>query len=485
MIILGKICQDNFCTRCRSRSHATHMCRVPSSTCNSNICIYCSSTHHASGNYTSWPNNNWEEPRSTPLDLYSQGPYYGANTENSGVPRRNAWNSTNPRPASTKNHGNYISDRQQVYTNNTNVSFPYRDYRYNQNRTGCQQTRFDERYNKQYSPNYYHYTHHPSPPVSVAGPHLSATLIDLANIQSRSLDLIVANQKSQQDVYNKLTMANRDKANNAMFTAINTYDGVNREIFKEWIDKLDQACRINRYDFRTEIIKKSIGAICKVVLTSCDCSDDQLLANLRSCFPDAPTMNQAREDLRNMRLQEKESIMIYTYRWGRALVRSSAIHPQDERHPHVNKDFISSLQHNIRNKITNKWADLKNPPGTVQEASDLAIKTETQIQVADSFKLALSSNFSSPDVNEISMDDTSCDEFDVNEVSKGKNWKNNYRKGGYRNESKLQQQQQIQQQNKQDNKAGNKWGCRERDSQDHSPTWIISFLSDKIQWIIF
>ena len=87
---------------------------------------------------------------------------------------------------------------------------------------------------------------------------------------------MVANQKSQQDVYNELTRANRDKANDVMFAAINTYDGVNREIFKEWIDELDQECRISGCDFRTEIIKKSIGAVCKVVLTSGDSSDDQV-----------------------------------------------------------------------------------------------------------------------------------------------------------------------------------------------------------------
>ena len=52
---------------------------------------------------------------------------------------------------------------------------------------------------------------------------------------------MVENQKSQQDVYNKLTRANRDKANDAMFAAINTYDGVNREMFEEWIDQLDSS----------------------------------------------------------------------------------------------------------------------------------------------------------------------------------------------------------------------------------------------------
>ena len=81
---------------------------------------------------------------------------------------------------------------------------------------------------------------------------------------------MVANQKSQQDIYNELTRANRDKANDAMFATINTYDGVNREIFEEWIDELDQAYWISEHDFRTEIIKKSIGAVHKVVLTSGD-----------------------------------------------------------------------------------------------------------------------------------------------------------------------------------------------------------------------
>ena len=71
-------------------------------------------------------------------------------------------------------------------------------------------------------------------------------------------------------------------------------------------------------------------------------------------------MNQAREDLRNMRQRENESAMVYTYRWGRALMRSSAIHPEDERYPHIINDFISSLQKSIRNKIANKWADLRN-----------------------------------------------------------------------------------------------------------------------------
>ena len=53
---------------------------------------------------------------------------------------------------------------RQTYTK---ASLPYRDYRYELERAGCQQTRFDERYNRHYSPNY---NYQPSPPVSVGGP---------------------------------------------------------------------------------------------------------------------------------------------------------------------------------------------------------------------------------------------------------------------------------------------------------------------------
>ena len=68
---LRKDChEDVFCSRCRTRSHATEMCRVPAKTGTSTIiCIYCGSVDHISGRCCKKPNNNREEPRSTPRDL--------------------------------------------------------------------------------------------------------------------------------------------------------------------------------------------------------------------------------------------------------------------------------------------------------------------------------------------------------------------------------------------------------------------------------
>ena len=163
-------------------------------------------------------------------------------------------------------------------------------------------------------PNYNNYQQ--SPLGSIPEQDLSATLIELANIQSRSLEMMATSQRSQQEAFHQLTKDSRDKANNTMFASIKTYDRKNRQAFKDWIDEIDQACRVSDHDFRTEIIKKLTGAVQKVVMSCENYSDDALLVKLRSCFSDVPTMNEAREELRNMRQMENESITVYTYKWG-------------------------------------------------------------------------------------------------------------------------------------------------------------------------
>ena len=161
------------------------------------------------------------------------------------------------------------------------------------------------------------------------------------------------------------------------------------------------------------------------VILSCDeFTDDKLVTKLRSCFSHAPTMNEARQELWNMRQMEHESISVYMYRWGRALYRSSGIRPNNERHPHVIKDFKSSLKRNIRNKIANRWVEMQHPPSTIERAFELASDVEKQLQVADSFKLEFPS-YPSNELNEMSMEETSGDEAELNEMSRGKKWGNN------------------------------------------------------------
>ena len=167
----------------------------------------------------------------------------------------------------------------------------------------------------------------------------------------------------------------------------------------------------------------------QVVLSCDELTDEELVAKLRSCFSHAPTMNKAREELWNMKQLEHESVSVYMYRWGRALYRSSGIQPENERHPHVIKDFISSLKKNIRNKIVNRWAEMRQPPSTVEKAFKLACNIEKQLQVADSFKLEFPS-YPTSELNEMSAEESSGDEVELNEISRGKKWGNN--NGNYR-----------------------------------------------------
>ena len=125
-----------------------------------------------------------------------------------------------------------------------------------------------------------------------------------------------------------------------------------------------------------------------------------------------------------MRKMEHESVSVYMYRWGRALYRSSGIRPDKERHPHIIKDFISSLKKNIRNKIANRWAEMRHPPNTVERAFELANDVEKQLQVTDSFKLDFPT-YPSRELNEMSVEESSGDEQEVNEIARNKRWVSN------------------------------------------------------------
>ena len=80
----------------------------------------------------------------------------------------------------------------------------------------------------------------------------------------------------------------------------------------------DKALRIGLTKL-TKLAKLTAGAVRQVILSCDGYTDDELVKKLRSCFSHAPTMNEAREELQNMRQMEHESVSVYMYRWGRAL----------------------------------------------------------------------------------------------------------------------------------------------------------------------
>ena len=131
------------------------------------------------------------------------------------------------------------------------------------------------------------------------------------------------------------------------------------------------------------------------------------------------------------------------------------------------KDFISSLKKNIRNKIANRWAEMRHPPSTVERAFELANNVEKQLQVTDSFKLDFPM-YSSRELNEMSAEETSGDEQEVNEISKGRKWVSNtknYTHNRYNSNNNCNSGYKQQQQQPQENRQVKQWTQKPRDSK--------------------
>ena len=67
---------------------------------------------------------------------------------------------------------------------------------------------------------------------------------------------------------------------------------------------------------------------------------------------------------------------------------------------------------------------MRHPPNTVERASELASDVEKQLQVVDSFKLDFPT-YPSRELNEMSAEEMSGDEREVNEIARNKRWVNN------------------------------------------------------------
>ena len=180
------------------------------------------------------------------------------------------------RPETGRQHQQQPQCPTQGKPNNQN-NFPYRDYRYSDQ---PRQTRFDEKQNQMHSP--YHFT--PSPALSAGSDLLSRSIMQLAEMQSHSLEIFAAQQKSQIDVYQELTRSNKEKEHDTLFTSIPVFDGDHTQC-EQWLDDMDQATRISGRDLRTELIKKSTGVVRQVIMMAHPyASDDDLINIIREDF---------------------------------------------------------------------------------------------------------------------------------------------------------------------------------------------------------
>ena len=165
-----------------------------------------------------------------------------------------------------------------------------------------------------------------------------------------------------------------------------------------------------------------------------DASDDDLINIIREDFSDAPTMNEAREELLHMRQKPEEQMRVYVYRYGRMHQRSSGIRAAEETHQHVIQDFIKLLKPKIKNKFANKFAEGRFQPRTLDHAFSLALDLEKKIQIADSFRDDIMDSRTPAMVNEVQcypLDETHA----INKISSNSSYRNNNSKGNYNGKS--------------------------------------------------
>ena len=274
--------------------------------------------------------------------------------------------------------------------------------------------------------------HHsaPSPALSAGSDLLSHSIMRLAEMQSRSLEIFAAQQKSQIEVYQELTRSNKEKEHDALFTSIPVFDG-DRTQCEQWLDDMDQATRISGRDLRRELIKKSTGVVRQAIMMAHpDASDDDLINIVREDFSDAPTMNEAREELLHMHQKPEEQMRVYVYRYGRMHQRSSGIRAAEETHQHVIQDFIKSLKPKIKNKFANKFAEGRTLARTLDHAFSLVLNLEKKFQIANSFRDDIMDSRTPAMVNEVQshpLDEIhAINEISSNYSSRNKNSKGNY-----------------------------------------------------------
>ena len=133
-----------------------------------------------------------------------------------------------------------------------------------------------------------------------------------------------------------------------------------------------------------------------------DASDDDLINIVREDFSDAPTMNEAREELLHMRQKPEENKCAFTFTGMGACIRgSSGIRAAEETHQHVIQDFIKSLKPKIKKKFANKFAEGRFQPRTLDHVFSLVLDLEKKIQIANSFRDDIMDSRTPAMVNEV------------------------------------------------------------------------------------
>ena len=293
-------------------------------------------------------NSGFHHPNNQSISHFSRGNQnsYGSD------PRRNT-------SAGSGRHSTRGSQQKQS-TNQPNSNF--RDYGYNQQRRAQSHARFDERYNQQYSPPIYL----PTPSLNSSFPEApSKSLLQIAENQSRTIDVMKVSQEAQAEAYREMSRTKKMRDDDALSNCIEVYDGTNSAKFEKWMDSIDQATCITGRDMRKELLMKSDGVIRNTLsIMEGDWRDH---SKLHQDFSSLSTMNWAREELKSLFQDQGDPLTMFIYKYSQMHYLSTGIRAERETHPFAITGFIAALEPQLKRVVAKKYTDARNKPRTLQD----------------------------------------------------------------------------------------------------------------------
>ena len=149
---------------------------------------------------------------------------------------------------------------------------------------------------------------------------LSRTMLQLAqtnqviaNHQQQNHQAMVDVQRQQMDAFNALAAAMEQRKYDNLFTAIQRYDGSNKEECAIWISRIDQLATSTGRNLQMELLNGANGPVMTMLAgMSEDVDDEDIKEELMHCFSNAPTTIQAIQVLRSMQQKPGEQASLCT-----------------------------------------------------------------------------------------------------------------------------------------------------------------------------
>ena len=227
-----------------------------------------------------------------------------------------------------------------------------------------------EGYNRRYSPPMFPLLAFNNTMTSDA---FGRSIIQLAENQSHSLDIILGGQQSQLDAYREMTHSNQAREDDTLFAGIDVYDGEDPSKFEGWLDAIEQACNMTDRNLHKELMKKSSGAIREMLsMMNAAWTNDDIISKLRQDFSSMSTINRAREEFKDLKQLLGQPISSYMYKYGRIHFLTTGNQARNERYPTAIMEFIESLNPKLMRALAKKHADPRTRPQTLQQAFNMA-----------------------------------------------------------------------------------------------------------------